>query len=147
MVGQQAEPVLRRYGSENELYETFVAALGEGVLAIQDCDQCGYLRWPPTRACPECWSTEWHWQPVSGTGEIWSVAVYQRSYGTHRQVPYNVVLVRLDEGVDMLSTVVGADDLSISPGQRVRADLNGPGPGLARLVFRLDQAGDRADSL
>jgi uncharacterized protein len=146
MVGQQSEPVLRRYGSENELYEAFVAALGEGVLAIQACDQCRYLRWPPTRACPECWSTAWHWQPVSGTGEIWSVAVYQRSYGSHRPVPYNVVLVRLDEGVDMLSTVVGADDLSISPGQRVRADLNGPGPGLARLVFRLDQAADRAGS-
>lgn len=138
MVAQPSEPVLRRYGSENELYETFVAALGDGVLAIQACDQCGYLRWPPTRACPECWSTGWRWQPVSGAGEIWSVAVYQRGYGSHRPVPYNVVLVRLDEGVDMISTVVGADDLSIKPGQRVLADLNGAGPGLARLVFRIE---------
>jgi uncharacterized OB-fold protein len=135
-----APPVLARYGSENTYYEHFVAALARGELAIQQCDACSYLRWPPTRACTECLSPQWHWQDVDGRGEIWSVAVYEHAYGSHRQVPYNVVMVRLDCGVTMVSTVVGTDDLSLAPGWRVVADLDGPGPGLARLVFRLDEA-------
>jgi uncharacterized OB-fold protein len=136
-------PVLARYGSENRYYEEFVDRLRRGELAVQQCDSCGYLRWPPTRACTECLATEWHWQPVDGHGEIWSVAVYERRYGSHRPVPYNVVLVDLDCGVTMLSTVTGTDDAAIEPGQRVVADTGGPGPGLARLAFRLDQAEPR----
>lgn len=130
--------VLARYGSEDAYYRAFVERLGAGELAVQQCEVDGYLRWPPTRACNECLSDRWHWQPVDGHGSIWSVAVYERKYGARQRVPYNVVLVTLDCGVTMLSTVDGTENLSIEAGQRVVADLNGPGPGLARLVFRLD---------
>lgn len=133
---QPAEPILRRYGSEDAYYREFVRRVQAGELVVQCCDTCGYLRWPPTRACPECLGEPWHWQPVEGHGEVWSVAVYERRYGSHRPVPYNVALVQLACGVTMLSTVVGTPDLELAPGQRVYADLNGPGPGLAHLVFR-----------
>jgi uncharacterized OB-fold protein len=133
-----AGEILGRYGSEDELYREFIDRVGSGTLAVQRCAACGYLRWPPTRACPQCWSADWSWEPVDGHGTIWSVAVYERAYGSHRSVPYNVVLIDLDAGPTMLSTVVGASDLDLVPGQRVVADLHGPGPGLARLVFRLD---------
>jgi len=35
--------------------------------------------------------------------------------------------------------VVGTPDLELAPGQRVVADLAGPGPGLAQLVFRRER--------
>jgi uncharacterized OB-fold protein len=133
-----AGAILGHYGSEDALYRQFIDQVRSGTLAVPRCASCGYLRWPPTRACPQCWSAEWSWEPVDGHGTIWSVAVYQRAYGSHRSVPYNVVLVDLDAGPTMLSTVVGASDLDLAPGQRVVADLHGPGPGLAQLVFRLD---------
>lgn len=132
-----ADRVLSRYGSEDVYYREFVRRVRAGELAIQQCDDCGYLRWAPTRACTECLGVDWHWQEVDGHGRIWSLAIYERAYGSHRQVPYNVVLVRLDCGVNMLSTVVhDGPDTDLAPGQRVVADLNGPGPGLAHLVFR-----------
>jgi uncharacterized protein len=131
--------VLARYGSEDALYREFVRRVRDGELAVPQCDSCHYLRWPPTRACPECLGETWHWQQIDGLGEIWSVAGYERAYGSHREVPYNVVLVKLDCGVTMLSTVVGAATPDeVAPGARVAADLGGPGPGLAHLVFRLD---------
>ncbi len=133
-----AGEILGRYGSEEALSQQFIEQTRSGRLAVQRCSSCGYLRWPPTRACPECWSAGWRWEPVDGRGTIWSVAVYERSYGSHRSVPYNVVLIGLDVGPTMLSAVVGASDLDLAPGQRVVADLHGPGPGLARLVFRLE---------
>lgn len=133
-----AGEILRRYGTEDALYRQFIDQARSGRLAVQGCSACGYLRWPPTRACPECWSAEWRWEPIDGHGTIWSIAVYERSYGSHRSVPYNVVLVDLDAGPAMLSTVVDVSDLELAPGQRVFADLHGPGPGLAQLVFRLE---------
>ncbi len=136
---QAADRVLARYGSEDTYYREFVRRVRSGELAVQQCDACGYLRWPPARACQECLDPSWHWQEVDGHGELWSVVVYERRYGSHRPVPYNVVLVRLDCGVTMLSTVVGTPDTDLAPGRRVVADLSGPGPGLARLVFRTDE--------
>lgn len=133
---QATDKVLARYGSEDEYYREFVKRLGDNELAIQQCDECGYLRWPPTRACPECWADKWHWQPVDGKGKIWSVAIYERSYGSHRKVPYNVALVKLDCGPTMLSTIVGTTEPQ--PDQRVKARFDGEGPGLARLVFEAD---------
>jgi uncharacterized OB-fold protein len=130
---------LSRYGSEDALYRQFIEQVQAGRLAVQRCSGCGYLRWPPTRACPQCWSPDWRWDPIDGHGAIWSVAVYQRSYGSRRAVPFNVVLVDLDAGPTMLSTVVGADDLELAPGQRVVADVDESGSGLAQLVFRLDR--------
>jgi uncharacterized protein len=130
---------LNRYGSEEALYAEFAARARAGELAVQRCSDCSYLRWPPARACPQCWSGQWRWEPVGGAGTIWSVAVYERKYGSHRPVPYNVVLVELDAGPVMLSTVVGTPDLELAPGQRVVADLAGPGPGLAQLVFRRER--------
>jgi uncharacterized OB-fold protein len=135
-----ADRVLHRYGSEDTYYREFVRRIGAGEFAVQQCDSCGYLRWPPTRACTECLAEDWHWQEIDGHGEIWSVSVYERAYGSHRKPPYNVVVVRLDDAVTMLSTVVGTPDTELAPGQRVVADLNGPGPGLAHLVFRRDDA-------
>jgi uncharacterized protein len=136
-----ADRVLDRYGSEDGYYREFVRRVQAGELAVQQCDACGYLRWPPTRACPECLDPEWHWQEIDGHGEIWSVAIYHRAYGSPRKPPYNVVVVRLDNGVTMLSTVVhDGPETDLAPGQRVVADLHGPGPGLAHLVFRRDGA-------
>jgi hypothetical protein len=135
---QADDRVLDAYGSADTYYREFVRRARAGELAVQQCDGCGYLRWPPTRACTECLSDEWHWQPVDGHGRIWSVAVYERGYGSHRETPYNVALVELDCGVTMLSRIVGTPDLELAPDQRVVADLDGPGPGLAQLVFRRD---------
>ena len=46
------------------------AARGE--LVIQRCDNCGIHRWEPVEVCYRCHSTAWHWDPVSGSGIVYS---------------------------------------------------------------------------
>jgi hypothetical protein len=91
-------------------------------LVVQRCDRCGELRYPPAAHCPRCLSGGWGWQEVSGRGELLSyVVVHQRYHPAwaHR-VPYNVVLVQLDEGPRMFSNLLPLGRTDLAVGMRVR---------------------------
>ncbi|MEW2164049.1 OB-fold domain-containing protein [Streptomyces sp. NPDC007084] len=49
------------------------AARGE--LRVQDCADCGELRFPPRPCCPHCHSFASTWRAMSGRGRIWSYVV------------------------------------------------------------------------
>lgn len=53
----------------------FLAAYREGVLAVEACDDCGALRWPPRPCCPVCRSFARRVQPIAGEGRLWSWTV------------------------------------------------------------------------
>ena len=92
-------------------------------LRVQRCTQCGRLRFPAARHCSDCLSEASEWIVVSGRGEIWSHCRFHRVYfkGFEEEMPYTVVLVRLDEGPMLYSNMVGLADEAISIGLRVRA--------------------------
>jgi uncharacterized OB-fold protein len=52
--------------------EPYWKAAGKDELVIQRCDQCGFHRWPMNPVCYHCFSTEWSWAPVDGTGRVFS---------------------------------------------------------------------------
>nr|MDT0660958.1 OB-fold domain-containing protein [Micromonospora sp. DSM 115978] len=91
-------------------------------LAVQRCGGCGELRYPPARRCPRCLSGDWSWHDLSGRGEILSyIYVHQRYHPAWAdRVPYNVVLVQLDEGPRMVSNVMPLSRADLDVGQRVR---------------------------
>jgi hypothetical protein len=66
-------------------------------------------------ACPHCSSTNLGWQPASGRGTIYSFTVVQSNAPSAfaGDVPYVVAVIRLEEGVQMLSNIVECnnDDL------------------------------------
>jgi uncharacterized OB-fold protein len=68
-------------------------------LVVRRCTACGLLRYPPTHACPWCMDLGWAWQPVSGTGTIYSyeIVVHAIQPGFKEIAPYPIVLVELDE--------------------------------------------------
>lgn len=100
----------------------FFAAAREGRLVIPRCRSCGAWRYPPRPTCPPCGSGDFAWEPVAGTGEVYSFTVLHQVYhpGFADEVPYAVVLVQLDEGVRMISNVVGVPASQVRIGQRVR---------------------------
>ncbi len=77
----------------------FFDAAKDGMLSVQQCSVCGRFRHPPRSVCPACRSFEWHWQPVSGGGRIWSwiVAHLPLLAGFAELAPYNVVMVEIVE--------------------------------------------------
>jgi uncharacterized OB-fold protein len=81
----------------------------EGRLAVQVCDACGHRHFPPSPVCPNCLAADQHWQPVSGRGTLESWIDVHRAYwpGFADELPYRVCLVRLEEGVLLVSNLAG----------------------------------------
>jgi len=78
-------------------------------LAFQRCAGCGRLRHPPRLACPECGSAEADWAPSRGLGRIYSWTVTHQAFvpAFVHELPYAVVVSKLDEGVRLVSGIRG----------------------------------------
>lgn len=92
-------------------------------LVTQRCLNCGHLRWPLGPACTNCLSPEYEWAELAGEGEVYSFIVYHHAFhpAFKDDLPYNVALIRLDEGHTMIANVVGGD---VAVGQRVRVEFD-----------------------
>lgn len=86
-------------------------------LLIQKCRGCGRFRFYPRSICPDCLSYEADWLKVSGRGRIYSFTISHRylSPGFKADVPYNIAIVELEEGVRLMSNIVGCrnEDLRV----------------------------------
>ena len=100
----------------------FYEAARAGTLVLQRCRGCGTFRFPPRELCGHCLARESEWVPVSGRGEIFSFNVMHQVYhpGFAAEVPYAVVLVKLDEGPKMTSNLLDVAPSDIRIGMKVR---------------------------
>ena len=100
----------------------FFEAARRRELVVQRCNQCGALRFPARQLCADCLATSAEWVPVSGRGEVFSFNVMHQVYhpGFASEVPYAVVLVKLEEGPKILSNLVGLPPQEIRIGLPVR---------------------------
>ncbi|MEV7011483.1 OB-fold domain-containing protein [Streptosporangium sp. NPDC051022] len=103
----------------------------EGTVPFQLCDNCRAAVFYPRVLCPECGSTELRWSESAGLGTVYSTSVLS----PRDSLPYPVVLVDLDEGFRMMSTVVGVPAEDVRIGTRVRARVEPDGP---RVVFTVE---------
>jgi hypothetical protein len=87
----------------------FWEACRRGQLAVQRCSACAHLRFPPSVLCPRCLGEESAWVPLSGRGHVYSFIVVHRPQhpAFFDDVPYNVAIVELEEGIRLHSNVVG----------------------------------------
>jgi uncharacterized OB-fold protein len=89
-------------------------AAQRGVLLLKRCRACGKAHYFPRPLCPFCMSAETAWIEASGRGEIYSFSVMRRA-----EPPYALAYVTLDEGVSLLTNIVGCDFDALRIGQRV----------------------------
>ena len=73
--------------------------------------------------CVQCHGERAEWVESSGKGTVESHCVFHKAYWPEfeKKVPYAVVQVRLDEGVQLFSNLVGVPPANIRSGMRVRA--------------------------
>ncbi len=87
-----------------------------GELRVQRCSN-DHLRYPPAPWCPECLDEASEWVALSGRGSILSKLVFHQAYhpAWKDRLPYNVVLVQLEEGPRMISNVapLSAQDFAV----------------------------------
>ncbi len=92
------------------LTEPFWAAARDRRLVVQRCTDCGTFRHLPHVLCPACQSARHDWVESAGRGTVftYTIVVHPVHSATADVVPYNVVLVQLDDcgGVLVPSNVV-----------------------------------------
>ncbi len=96
------EPEVSRAGAP------FWEAARNGKLLIQKCAACGENIFYPRIRCPECHSDSLDWVESSGKGTVYSYSVVYNNApsGFMADMPYVVAIIRLEEGVQMLSNIV-----------------------------------------
>jgi uncharacterized OB-fold protein len=126
-----------------DLNRPFWEALTEHRLQVQRCEQCGALRFPIGPVCPRCLSDRHGWEQLSGRGTVLSWVVFRRAYDPafEADVPYNVALVELVEGVRMFSNLVEIGFDQIEVGIEVEAVFDDVAPDLTLPRFRPRPAG------
>jgi uncharacterized OB-fold protein len=95
------------------------------VLRIQRCAECRAFRHPPKPVCAACGSTGAEWVAASGRGEIWAATVIHPPTlpAFASRAPYNAVVVRLEEGVFMVSNVVDQAHADVTVGTPVEVTI------------------------
>lgn len=79
-------------------HDEFWAWCARKELRVQQCDRCTHLSWPPTRQCENCDHDALTWAKLSGTGNLVSWCTFERSYYKELPVPWETIVVELDEG-------------------------------------------------
>ena len=107
-------------------------------LVLQRCGQCGTLRYYPRAVCPECLSSEVRWEKMSGRGTVYTFTVtYQnQAPGFREELPYVLAYVRLDEGPQMLTNVVGCKPDEVKIGMPVEVTFEDVNDEIAIPRFR-----------
>lgn len=88
--------------------DEFYAWCARGELRLRRCNACREWCHVPRVTCPNCASTDWAWEPVKGTGRLYTWTVVHRAMhpAFMGDVPYAVVVVELDEGPRIVSGMV-----------------------------------------
>ena len=93
--------------------------IAAGELRLQRCEACGEAVFYPRAVCPHCFGGPLTWFTAAGTGSVYSYTVAHRGFGDFAdQTPFTVALVDLDEGVRMMTRIVGTRQVAI--GMRVQ---------------------------
>ena len=107
---------------------------------LQRCADCAAMRFPVGPRCPECGCAEFRWDRATGKGTVFSWVVFHKSYfpAFDNAVPYNVVMVRLEEGPMFIANITGSPNSEIRKGVRVEMIFDDVTPDVTIPRFRLE---------
>jgi uncharacterized OB-fold protein len=105
MMREYTKPLPRGEDYHGEFYQF----CQQHELRFQRCSTCRSWRHMPRESCQACGSFDWTWERSTGKGRVYSWTVVHRALhpGFAADVPYAVALIELDEGVRLVSHVVG----------------------------------------
>ena len=125
-------------------FKEYNEALKEDKLLGLKCLSCGAVTVPPKMVCRKCTSSDMEIAELKGTGEIKTfTTVNVASEGRENEIPYTIVLVKLDEGPWIMGNLSGIDPTEVT------MELVGKKVKMGHEVFEGDKysAGDSARPL
>ncbi len=102
----------------DEASQPFFDGAKQHRLMLQKCLACGTLMWPVKPRCDHCFSENVTWVQASGKGTLYSFALMHQIYhpGFASEIPYNIAQVDLEEGLRIISNVVGVPNSALQIG-------------------------------
>jgi uncharacterized OB-fold protein len=103
----------------NPWAKPFWEAARDEKLMIQRCDVCEKHVFYPRLTCPHCFSGDMRWVEASGKGTVYSYTVVTNNAPSAfiQDMPFVIAIVKLEEGVQMLSNIIDCDP------QEVQCDM------------------------
>ena len=105
-----------------ETTQPFWDATKEKRFLVQWCIDCAQPVFFPREVCPRCLGSDLEWRAGAGRGVVYAVTVEYKPQNPAmaERAPYAVALVDLDDGIRMLSNVVGCPPEDITVGMPVQ---------------------------
>lgn len=107
-------------------------------LYLQRCTRCRSMRYYPRALCPRCLSDATEWVLSSGRGTVYTYTVTHQNQaaGFRDALPYVLAYVELDEGVRMLTNIVGCDPADVKIGMPVEVVFEDVTPDVTLPKFK-----------
>lgn len=113
----RAAPAPRRIPAPRVLPEAkpYWDAADAGRLLVKRCRACTAFHHYPRDVCPHCLSLDTEWVEARGTGTLYAASTMGRG-----DAAYTIAFVTLDEGVTMMTNLVGCDPRAVPIGAALR---------------------------
>jgi uncharacterized OB-fold protein len=100
--------------------------MNDEALSLQRCPACGYVPSFSRVACPSCFGPL-ETLSAAGRGRVRTYTVIRRPHHERfvAHLPIVMALIELEEGVELISTIVGENRLDTSIGARVAIARHG----------------------
>lgn len=106
------------------VHDRFWEYCAKGELRLQRCSDCQHITWPATEVCEACGSQLLTWEKMSGRGQLVSWCTFERDYyGGMLPMPWDTILVELEEDALFISNPDGFANDSAKPGMKVQLDF------------------------
>jgi uncharacterized protein len=99
-------------------------AMNEEQLVAPKCANCGQFRMPPTRFCANCLSQDLEWEPLAGTGTVFTFIIVRHPLNPKAAdyVPFMPAAIDADgaPGMRFISNVVECEPEEVRIGMKVK---------------------------
>ncbi len=108
----------------------------EGELRFVRCHDCGQAIADAPRVCWRCQRRDLRWEASAGRGTLYSWTIVWRPQTPEFEVPYSVAIITLDEGVDVVASVVGCEPEDLVEGMELVVEFHPISDEVALPYFR-----------
>jgi uncharacterized protein len=124
----------------DERSKPFFDGAREGRLMLQHCTACGEWMWPVRARCVACFAPDPQWSAAGGRGVVHSYTLVHHTSDPAfaAEIPFNVVLVDLQEGVRTFTTIVDVAPEDLQIGMAVHVVFEQLSPEVAVPKFAPD---------
>jgi uncharacterized OB-fold protein len=130
----------QRFGTPAPVPSLFSAPYWEGCaqeeLRYLRCSSCHLAIADAARICWRCHSRDLRWEVSRGRGRLYSWTIVWRPQTPAFQVPYSVAIVQLDEGIFVVSSVIGCAPEDLVEGMELAVEFHPVNDELKLPYFR-----------